>query len=102
MGDDGASLVTHSKSKSLKSEGHLSVNGNFRLWITTQSDVGRLIPGNFQLPCLCFTPCLLNSGKVKSRRMKKGSIGSLGPTQYKIIILFSFKLILGHFDSNLI
>ena len=55
MGDDIGSLVTHSKSKSLKSEGHLNVAGNFRLWITTQSDVGRLIPGKVQHMSLFFS-----------------------------------------------
>ena len=45
VADESSSLVTHSKSKSIKSGGLFKVPSSFRLWITTQSDVGRLIPG---------------------------------------------------------
>ncbi|KAL3832089.1 hypothetical protein ACJMK2_023767 [Sinanodonta woodiana] len=41
--DDGFGLVT--PSKNLIKEQELMINPTFRLWITTQSDIGRLIPG---------------------------------------------------------
>ena len=57
IADESGSLVTHSKSKSVKSGGLFSVANNFRLWITTQSDVGRLIPGMYILNLVYISFC---------------------------------------------
>lgn len=41
--DDGGTLVATSRTSKTASE--LKIADSFRLWITTQSDIGRLIPG---------------------------------------------------------
>lgn len=65
ISDDGASLVTFSKTGVEDDE--IRIHNTFRLWITTQADSGRLIPGyyaNFSmhLPLgirnIQFYPCL--------------------------------------------
>lgn len=72
ISDDGASLVTFSKTGVEDDE--IRIHNTFRLWITTQADSGRLIPGyyaNFSMhlplgirniqfyPCLYVCPYIL-------------------------------------------
>lgn len=45
ISDDGASLVTFSKTGVEDDE--IRIHNTFRLWITTQADSGRLIPGYY-------------------------------------------------------
>ncbi|KAJ8313861.1 hypothetical protein KUTeg_008422 [Tegillarca granosa] len=70
--DDGASLVTYTK-PSQDNDNDLCINNTFRLWITTQSDKGRLLPG------------VLNQHGIKVTCEKTGNFKSTLQKSYKSV-----------------